>query len=106
MLVALKIPMGPYREDEAFRRRFHREVDVAQRVDHPNAVRTFDHGSLAGQPYSAMEFVEGVALDTLIEEGAPSILRSSPTSPCRSWMPSPRFTRPGWCVGTRNRATS
>ncbi len=69
-LVALKIPMEQYLEDETFLRRFHREAEVAQRIDHPGVVRTFDHGSMGGRHYLAMEFVEGTSLDTFLEEGA------------------------------------
>ncbi|MDR9392040.1 MAG: serine/threonine-protein kinase [Trueperaceae bacterium] len=67
--VALKIPMEAYAEDEAFLRRFHREAEIAQRLDHPNVVTTFDHGAVATQHYMAMEFVEGRSLEALLEAG-------------------------------------
>ncbi len=67
--VALKIPMEAYAEDEAFLRRFHREAEIAQRLDHPNVVTTFDHGAVGTQHYMAMEFVEGRSLEAILEGG-------------------------------------
>ncbi|TVR90948.1 MAG: hypothetical protein EA416_10455 [Trueperaceae bacterium] len=66
-LVALKVPMEQYVADAKFIRRFHREAEVAQRLDHVNIVRTFEHGSLGPQHYMAMEFVDGRSLEGYIE---------------------------------------
>jgi len=68
-LVALKVPMEQYVADAKFIRRFHREAEVAQRLDHVNIVRTFEHGSLGPQHYMAMEFVDGRSLEGYIEGG-------------------------------------
>ncbi len=67
--VALKVPMEQYVADAKFIRRFHREAEVAQRLDHPNIVRTYEHGAQGVQHYMAMEFVDGRSLETLIEKG-------------------------------------
>ena len=60
--VALKVPMEQYVADAKFIRRFHREAEVAQRLDHPNIVRTYEHGAQGVQHYMAMEFVDGRSL--------------------------------------------
>ncbi|MAQ13420.1 MAG: hypothetical protein CMN30_01275 [Sandaracinus sp.] len=60
-------------EDEAvLRERFAREAQLAARVDHPHAVRVFDHGMTdAGAPYIVMELVDGETLAQRIERGGP-----------------------------------
>jgi len=68
-VVALKVPMEQYVADAKFIRRFHREAEVAQRLNHVNIVRTFEHGSLGTQHFMAMEFVDGRALEGYIEGG-------------------------------------
>ncbi len=68
-VVALKVPMEQYVADAKFIRRFHREAEVAQRLNHVNIVRTFEHGSLGTQHYMAMEFVDGRSLEGFIESG-------------------------------------
>ncbi len=65
--VALKVPMEQYVADAKFIRRFHREAEVAQRLDHENIVRTFEHGSVGVKHYMAMEFVDGRSLEAYIE---------------------------------------
>lgn len=66
-VVALKIPMEQYVADAKFIRRFHREAEVAQRLDHGNIVRTYEHGSIGIQHYMVMEYVDGRSLEGYIE---------------------------------------
>jgi eukaryotic-like serine/threonine-protein kinase len=66
-IVALKVPMDQYVADAKFIRRFHREAEVAQRLDHGNIVQTYEHGSLGPQHYMVMEFVDGRSLEGYIE---------------------------------------
>jgi len=68
-IVALKIPMEQYVADAKFIRRFHREAEVAQRLDHLNIVRTFEHGTLGIKHYMVMEYVDGRSLESYIEAG-------------------------------------
>jgi serine/threonine protein kinase/sugar lactone lactonase YvrE len=68
-VVALKIPMEQYVADAKFIRRFHREAEVAQRLNHVNIVRTFEHGSLGIKHYMVMEYVNGRSLESYIEAG-------------------------------------
>src|SRR5690554_3510591 len=66
-IVALKLPMEQYVADAKFIRRFHREAEVAQRLDHENIVRTFEHGSQGVKHFMAMEFVDGRSLESYID---------------------------------------
>jgi serine/threonine protein kinase len=50
---------------------FLREAEAAGRLRHPNIVTVYDVGEDSGQPYIAMEYVEGVDLEQLIHGGEP-----------------------------------
>ncbi len=52
---------------EVARKYFEREARAAARLDHPNIVRVFDVGEMAGRPFYTMEFVRGVNLLELTE---------------------------------------
>src|SRR5690554_382297 len=66
-IVALKIPMEQFVADAKFIRRFHREAEVAQRLNHVNIVRTYEHGAIGAQHYMVMEYVDGRSLEGYIE---------------------------------------
>jgi len=68
-IVALKIPMEQFVADAKFIRRFHREAEVAQRLNHVNIVRTYEHGAIGAQHYMVMEYVDGRSLEGYIESG-------------------------------------
>lgn len=60
--VALKtLHPGAYARPESLAR-FRLEGEAVARLDHPNIVRVYDCGESGGQPYLAMELVEGEAL--------------------------------------------
>ncbi|GAC1659240.1 MAG: hypothetical protein NVS4B3_27260 [Gemmatimonadaceae bacterium] len=61
--VALKLVKDDYARDETFRRRFQREVRIAQTVKHPNVVEVLDAGEHEGVPYLTERFVDGGSLD-------------------------------------------
>ena len=63
---AVKVLPQHFTSTPAFVQRFKREVLTLQRLDHPNIVRIFDHGESDGAYYYAMEYVEGVGLDSLL----------------------------------------
>lgn len=60
--VALKI-IGGLLRDAAARERFHREARAAAALSHPHIAVLYEFGeSAAGEPWMAMEFVEGASL--------------------------------------------
>ncbi len=69
--VALKILSGRYAGDAAFVERFTREARAVAALNHPNIVQIYDRGTVNGQPYIAMEYVEGETLKHLISRDAP-----------------------------------
>jgi Nif-specific regulatory protein len=64
--VALKILHGDLLDAEALER-FRDEFRTLSRLRHPNLVEVYDFGSIAGsgEPFLALELVEGESLDTL-----------------------------------------
>jgi serine/threonine protein kinase len=64
--------------DEMAVHRFHREVDLARRLEHPNTVRIFDRGQTeAGLHFYVMECVKGGTLGDILEaDGALSAFRT------------------------------
>ncbi len=75
--VALKLPHGPFRGDLAAR--FAREREILATLDHPHIARLYDAGVAAdGQPYLALEHVDGQRIDRYCEQqrlGVPARLR-------------------------------
>src|SRR5829696_4675177 len=71
-LVALKVlPPKRAREEDRILARFLREMDLAQRVSHPNLTRTFEAGDVGGVHYIAMEYIRGLSLGRLVSEHGP-----------------------------------
>lgn len=64
--VALKILPPEFSTDRARLSRFMAEARMASAVNHPNAAHIYDLGDSDGIPYIALEYVDGVALDTQI----------------------------------------
>jgi len=65
--VALKLIRGGAASEQIVRR-FQRERQILARLQHPHIARLLDGGLTDdGQPYFAMEYVEGVPLDTYCE---------------------------------------
>ncbi|HHN74605.1 MAG TPA: serine/threonine protein kinase [Acidobacteria bacterium] len=71
--VAVKTLSGldalPPAEQEEARARFLREARAAAALSHPNIVTIFDVGEQDGQPYMAMEYLEGASVDRYVAEG-------------------------------------
>ena len=66
--VAIKVLRG---DDSEMRERFAREARSAAHLRHPNIVTIFDVGEEAGQPFIAMELIQGQTLAELIRTRAP-----------------------------------
>lgn len=67
--VALKTVSRASIGDEAARRRLLREASAAARLDHPFICKVYEVGERDGQPYIAMEYVEGRTLEDRLREG-------------------------------------
>jgi serine/threonine protein kinase len=67
-LVALKLLRV---NDAQWRERFLREARLVARLQHPNIITVYDVGSNDGQPFMAMEYVDGNTLDTIVRRRVP-----------------------------------
>lgn len=67
--LAIKLLRGERCEDEVYRYRFLREAKASGKLTHPNIVTVYDVGEVDGKPYIAMELLEGVPLDEVMNAG-------------------------------------
>jgi serine/threonine protein kinase len=66
--VAVKTLHAELSRDPSITARFHREVGTVAQLEHPNTVRVYDFGSTDdGTLYIAMEYLDGKALNRVIE---------------------------------------
>jgi serine/threonine protein kinase len=70
-IVALKLITGDSLKNPDSLQRFHREVQAAARLIHPNIVTAFDANEHAGMHYYVMEFVDGTDLGALVKANGP-----------------------------------
>ena len=70
--VALKVlrPMAPHEGRERVRD-LRTEARIGAALRHRNIVETYDIGEENGQPFIALEFVDGLTLQQLLEDGGP-----------------------------------
>lgn len=66
-LVRTQLLEGEERQD--YVERFRREAQAAGRCNHPCIVTIFDFALHEGDPFLAMEYVDGVGLDTVLAQG-------------------------------------
>ncbi|MEO7037934.1 MAG: protein kinase [Polyangiaceae bacterium] len=67
--VAVKTLLPEAAKDPGLRKRFEREAQMLQKVEHPNFVRFVEYGDGASEPaYVVMEFLEGSALSKLLTD--------------------------------------
>jgi serine/threonine protein kinase len=78
-LLALKVlPPKRAREEERILARFRREMEMNQRVAHPNLAWTFEVGVCQGVYYIAMEYIPGKSLFRLVtDHGSLSVPRAA-----------------------------
>lgn len=69
--VAIKVLRG---NDPELKRRFRREAEALQRLDHPRIARLVDHGEMDGRPYLAMEFIHGEPFDRALAGQPPDVI--------------------------------
>jgi serine/threonine protein kinase, bacterial len=69
---ALKILPEATTADSGFRRRFHREAELAAALWHPNIVQVHDRGEFDGQLWIAMDYVEGADAAQLMTDRYPA----------------------------------
>ncbi|MFN8614146.1 MAG: serine/threonine-protein kinase [Vulcanimicrobiota bacterium] len=70
--VAIKVMNPELAQDQDYRRRFSREVQISRTLDHPNVVRMIDFGEQDGILYLSMEYIQGETLrDLLPSKGLP-----------------------------------
>jgi serine/threonine protein kinase len=67
--VALKLPHASSLHQPALAHRFERERDILAALEHPHIARLYDAGvTESGQPYLALEYVEGLPITTYCDE--------------------------------------
>ena len=65
-LCALKRPLAALLDDAEFLERFLREAEIGRTLHHPNIIRIFERGEVAGVPYFTMELVRGETLQARV----------------------------------------
>lgn len=68
--VAVKVLKPDLMTDNAAVTRFNREARASARIEHPNAVRVYDFGTMGdGGAYIVMELLDGVSLRSMMRRG-------------------------------------
>jgi serine/threonine protein kinase len=74
-VVALKVIRPELLADADVVNRFHREIQIASQVSHPNVVHAYDAGDIGGAQTLVLEYVEGTSLDRMVMESGPLPVR-------------------------------
>jgi CheY-like chemotaxis protein len=70
-VVALKLIDKHHLADPDSIHLFYREIEAAAQLSHPNIVLAYDAGQYNETHYFAMEYIEGIDLDSLLEQHGP-----------------------------------
>jgi len=65
--VAIKMIRDDVMLDSTNLKRFENEALIAASLNHPNIVKVFNHGTIAGVPYIANEYIKGQTLKDVID---------------------------------------
>jgi tRNA A-37 threonylcarbamoyl transferase component Bud32 len=65
---ALKVLAAELAQEIGFLQRFQREIETLSKLDHPHIVRFYESGLENGHYFYAMEYVEGLNLDQMLEK--------------------------------------
>jgi serine/threonine-protein kinase len=65
--VALKMAKQEMAADEVFVKRFRREAEIAQRIEHPNVVSVLASGDHDGLPWAAQRYIAGGSLEERLD---------------------------------------
>lgn len=68
-IVAVKVLPGAAFAAAGFRTRFQREAETAARLQHPGIVTIHEIGEALGQPFIAMDFIDGPSLAERLADG-------------------------------------
>ena len=74
--VAIKVMNESIARQDDLRKRFLHEAQAAASLQHPNVVCIYDLGDFDGHLFIAMEFIQGVDLEKLLELGEPIALQA------------------------------
>src|SRR4029079_5591958 len=67
-MVALKLILPEAVKSQAAAVRFHREMKLTARIEHPNTIRVYDFGETNGQLFLTMEMLRGRTLTQVLRE--------------------------------------
>ena len=67
-VVAVKLLLQGNNAPKIARYRFEKEIELAASLRHPNIVTVFDSGISQGQYFYAMEYIEGMPLDSYVSQ--------------------------------------
>ena len=69
--IAIKILHSEFVDNPEMLLRFKLEAEIASSLNHPNIVNVFGSGvTAAGEPYIAMDFVDGHSLEAVLKDGS------------------------------------
>lgn len=75
-VVAVKVLLPHFADDDVFQQRFRREAHAAAALQDPHVVPIHNYGEIDGRLYVDMRFIEGKDLHSLISEGGLDPTRS------------------------------
>jgi serine/threonine protein kinase len=64
--VAIKVIDAPFRAESEYTARFEREAQAIAQLEHPHIVRLYRYGEVDNMLYMAMQYIEGVDLQTML----------------------------------------